>query len=90
MPRWERLYFYFFLGLHLWDKEVPKVGVKNTAAVANRDPSQIHDLRRSLWQHQILNPLSKARDGTHIFMDTSQVLYPLNHKGILCFVNHLS
>ena len=27
------------------------------------------------WQCQILNPLSKARDRTHIIMDTSQVRY---------------
>ena len=26
-----------------------------------------------LMQHQILNPLSKARDRTHVLMDTSQV-----------------
>ena len=27
----------------------------------------------SLWQHQMLNPLSEARDQTHILLDTSQV-----------------
>jgi len=39
------------------------------------------DLRRSLQQHWILNPLSKARDPTGILMDTSWVLNPLSHKG---------
>ena len=34
----------------------------------------------SLQQHQILNPLSEARDRTHILMDTSLVLNPLNHN----------
>ena len=29
----------------------------------------------------ILNPLSKARDGTHILMDTSQICSPLSHNG---------
>ena len=29
-----------------------------------------------LWQHQILNPLSRVRDQTHILTDTSQVCYP--------------
>ena len=33
------------------------------AATATLDPS-------SLWQHQILNPLSEAGDRTHIFTDT--------------------
>ena len=32
-------------------------------------------------QHQLLHPLSEARDGTCIFMDTSRVLNPLNHSG---------
>ena len=31
------------------------------------------DLHHSLWQHQILNPLSEARYRTRILMDTSQV-----------------
>ena len=30
---------------------------------------------------EILNPLSKARDQTHILMDTSRVLNSLNHSG---------
>ena len=30
-------------------------------------------LHQSSWQHQILNPLSEARDQTFILMDTSQV-----------------
>ena len=38
------------------------------------------DLCRSLWQHQILDPLSEARDQTHILMDTSRVLNLLSHK----------
>ena len=36
----------------------------------NTDQSHIRDLHHSLWQCQILNPLGKARDGTHILMDT--------------------
>ena len=35
----------------------------------------VSDLHHSLWQRHILNQLSKARDGTHTFMDTSQVCY---------------
>ena len=31
------------------------------------------DLHQRSWHHQILNPLSEARDGTHVLMDASQV-----------------
>ena len=30
---------------------------------------------------RILNPLSRARDGTHILMDTGRISQPLNHDG---------
>ena len=39
------------------------------------------DLHCNSGQHQIFNPLSKARDRTHSLMDTSQVLNPLSHRG---------
>ena len=49
--------------------EVPRLGVKlelwllaYTTVTATQDPSHICDLRGSLRQHQILNPLSEARD----------------------------
>jgi len=35
----------------------------------------IFDLHHSSQQHQILNPLSKARDGTPVLMGTSWVCY---------------
>ena len=37
------------------------------------DPSHIWDLHHSSWQHQTLNPLSEARDRTHVLIDTSWV-----------------
>ena len=40
------------------------------------DLSHICNLHRSSWHHQILNPLSKNRDQTHILMETSWVLNP--------------
>ena len=40
-------------------------------AMAIPDPSHICDLCHILRQHQILNPLSKARDQTHILMETT-------------------
>ena len=68
--------------------EVPRLGVESepqlltyTAAPAMPDLSRICDLRHRSRQRQILNPLSEARDGTHLLMDTNQVLNPLNHKG---------
>ena len=42
-------------------------------ATAMRDPSCICNLHHSSQQHWILNPLSDARDQTHVLMDTSQV-----------------
>ena len=61
--------------------EVPKLGVElelqvlaYTTATATQDPSHICNLHHNSEQCQILNPLSKARDRTHILMDTSQIL----------------
>ena len=39
------------------------------------DPSYICDLYHSPRQRQILNPLSEARDGPRILMDTSQIYF---------------
>ena len=65
--------------------EVPRLGAESelqlpayTTAIAMPDLSLICDLHLSLWPCWSLNPLSEARDGTHILMDTSQVL---NHNG---------
>ena len=52
-----------------------------TTATATQGPSCVWDLYHSSWQWQILNPLSKARDWTRIFIDTNQVLNPLSYKG---------
>ena len=62
--------------------EIPRLGVESelqllayAAATAMRDPSCISDLHHSSWQCRILNPLSEARDGTCIPMDSSWVHY---------------
>ena len=44
-----------------------------TTATAMADLSSICNLHHSLWQLWIPNPLNKARDGTHILMDTRRV-----------------
>ena len=58
--------------------EFPRLGVESklqllayTTATAMWDPSQVFDLHHSTRQHQIHNPLSKARDWTCIRMDAS-------------------
>ena len=74
--------FFFFLGPHLQHMEVPRLGVglelqlpAYTPATATRDLSHVCDLHHSSRQCQILKPLSKARDRTHILMDTSQISF---------------
>ena len=78
--------FFFFLGPHL--QEIPTLGGQIGAGAAGLHHS--HSNTRSqthpqptlqLQEHQILNPLNEARDQTHILMDASWVLNPLNHKG---------
>ena len=44
---------------------------------ATQGQSHICNLHHSLWQRQILNQMSEARDQTHVLMDTSQILKPL-------------
>ena len=76
-------FFFFFwsfvlLGPHSQRMEVPRLGVElelqlpaYTTATATPDQSRVCDLHQSSWQHQILDPLSETRDGTHIQMDPS-------------------
>ena len=58
--------------------EVPRLGVEMelqvlayATATAMQDLSHGCDLCHSLWQLQILNPLSEARDPTCILMGTT-------------------
>ena len=52
-------------------------------ATATPDPSHICNLHHSLWQRQILNPLSKARDGTLNLMFPSQICFYCARTGTL-------
>ena len=81
-------FFCHFLGLLPQLMEVPRLGVESellplvyARATATWDPSGVCDLRHSSWQLQILNPLSKARDGTHNLMIPSWICEPLSHDG---------
>ena len=65
-------FFFPFLEPHPQHMEVPRLEVSSelqlvahATATAMQDPSRICNLRHSSWQRWILNPLSKARDGTH-------------------------
>ena len=79
----KRFFFFFaFLGLYPRYMEVPRLEVRSelqlpvyTTATAMPDPSCICNLYHSSWQHQILNPLSEARNQTCIPMDTSRAGY---------------
>ena len=60
--------------------EVPRLRVKSelqlsvyATAIAMRDPNHVCTLHHSLWQCQIPDPLSEARDQTQILMDTGQI-----------------
>ena len=74
------LFFFFFLKEekpHPRHMDIPKLGVKSklqpqayATAMAMLDSSHICDLRCSLQQCQIFNPLSKARNQTHSLTDT--------------------
>ena len=87
------IYLFCFSGPHPWHMEVARLGVKSemqppvyATATAKRNWSRVCDLHHCSWQHQILNPLSKSRDWTHILMGTSQVCYPRAMMGTpYCF-----
>ena len=62
--------------------EIPRLGVKlelqlqaYATATASSDWSRICDLHHSSQQHQIVNPLSEARDETHNIMVPSQICF---------------
>ena len=82
------VFFFTFSGLYLWHMEVPRLGVKlelqlpaYATAMAMWDPSCICDLHCSSKQHGILNPLSEARNQTHILMDANRVYNLLSYSG---------
>ena len=78
---------FFVGGAKVRHMEVPRLGVKSelqlpayTTAIATPDLSCVCHLHHSLQQSRILNPLSGARDGTCIFVDTNWVLKLLSHN----------
>ena len=60
--------------------EVPRLGVESelqisacATATATQDLTRVFKLHHSSQQPPILNPLSEARNQTHILMDINQV-----------------
>ena len=63
------LFIFLFLGLHLWHVEVPGLGIESelqlqaySIATAMPDLSCVCNLCSSVWQHQVHNPRSNAKD----------------------------
>ena len=70
-------FFFPFLWPHLWHIEVPGLGVElelqlpaYAIKTATQGLSHLRHLSGSLWQNQLFNALSEARDQTSIFKDT--------------------
>ena len=73
----DHFFFFFHFMPAVKHMEVPRLGIKSElqlqAYVTDTvmpDPSHVCDLCHSLWQHEILNPLTEARDQICIFTDT--------------------
>ena len=79
---WHNFFFFSFLGPYLWHTKVHRLVLELeiqllacTTATATWDPSHVCDLHYNSWQHQIPDPLSKARDWTCILLVTSQICF---------------
>ena len=75
-------YFFCFLAPHLRHMDVPRLGVESepqlpacTTATTTQDPSRVCDLHHSSQQCWIPDPLSEARDWTHILSDINQIRF---------------
>ena len=58
-----------------------------TTATATWDPSHVFNLYHRSWQHWIPDPLSEARDRTHILMDTSWICFHCTTTGTPTLLN---
>ena len=84
--------FFFFLELHQWHMEVPRLGVESelqlpayTMAIAMRDLG-IFNLHQSSQRRQIFNSISEARDLTHNLMVLTQICFHCAMMGTICVV----
>ena len=77
---------FWFLGPHPQHMDTPRLEVQSelqlpATATATWDPYYIWNLRHSLQQCWIPNPLSEARDQTCILMDTSWICFHCTTTG---------
>ena len=86
-----------FLGPHPQHMEVPGLGLKSellppayTTTTATPDLSRVCHLHHNSWQCQILNPLSKGRDGTCNLKVPSRICFRCAMRGTLCFLKALT
>ena len=83
--------------------EIPRLRVKLELQLQayqepqqHEDPSHVCNLHHSSWQCQIPDPLSKARDQSHILMNTSQIHFCCATTGtpglyfLISFINLLN
>ena len=79
------LFYFCLLGPHLQHMEFPRIGVE---LEPHQRQCQIYATSTiytaACCKHQILNPLNETRDWTRILMDTTWVLYLLNHNENSC------
>ena len=64
--------------------QIRATALATATATATQDPSHVCNLHHSLWQHQTPNPLSEARNQTHILMDTSRIRFHCATTGTQC------
>ena len=81
-------FFFCFLGPHSWHMEVTRLGVESelqlpahATAIATQEPNHVCDLHHGSRQHQILNPLSKARNRTCNLMEASRIHFHCTMTG---------
>ena len=77
------LFFFFSPGPHSWHTEVPRVGVKWDLCHCHSNAVSEPHLRTTPQSTAMLDPrpLRKARDWTHILMDTSGVRFRCTTTG---------
>ena len=82
--RWTLLssFLFCFFELYPWRVEVPRLGVESElhlpaypTATAMPDLSRVCNLLHSSQQCRVSDPLSEARDRTHVLMDTSRIRF---------------
>ena len=72
---WNEFLFFFMAAPAAYGNSQAKgwIGAATEAyatAMATPDSRHIFDLRHTLWQCQVFNPMSRARDFTHILTET--------------------